>query len=124
MTLGDLDSSAAVHRLLQIFFAHLLDEPALKGLFEDVDGAHLASKINLIQQRWCDLLLNQAPCSPAIPDVDDWRAARHLSTLPELEWRLAESLLQQVIELHFHGDVAHKARQHLRLLLLAMLNCS
>lgn len=59
MTTMDLDNPAAIHRMVQLFYARLLDDPLMRPVFMEVAGVHLADHLPLIEGYWCKMLLGE-----------------------------------------------------------------
>ncbi|WP_152205635.1 group III truncated hemoglobin [Marinobacter changyiensis] len=55
----DLDNPAAIHRMVQIFYCRLLDDPVMEPVFLEVAGVHLADHLPLIEGYWCKMLLGE-----------------------------------------------------------------
>lgn len=55
----DLDNPAAIHRMVQLFYASLLDDPVMEPVFMQVAGVHLAEHLPMIEGYWCKMLLGK-----------------------------------------------------------------
>jgi hemoglobin len=55
----DLDNPAAIHRMVQLFYASLLDDPVMRPIFLEVAGVHLAEHLPTIEGYWCKMLLGK-----------------------------------------------------------------
>lgn len=57
--MADLDNPAAIHRMVQLFYASLLEDPVMRPVFLEVAGVHLAEHLPLIEGYWCKMLLGE-----------------------------------------------------------------
>lgn len=55
----DLDNPAAIHRMVQLFYGNLLDDPVMRPIFLDVAGVNLADHLPIIEGYWCKMLLGK-----------------------------------------------------------------
>lgn len=111
----DLDNPAAIHRMVQLFYARLLDDPVMRPVFLEVAGIHLAEHLPRIEAYWCKMLLGHCTYGRNMirqhEEVDDQLA------LSDDHFRLWQSHFEQTLDAHFAGPYTDKARKIARAVL-------
>lgn len=112
----DLDNPAAIHRMVQLFYASLLEDPQMKPVFLEVAGVHLAEHLPRIEGYWCKMLLG---CDTYHRNMVYRHEKIHdLQPLTSEHFELWYAHFNRTLDIYFEGpytDKAHKlARRVLR----------
>ena len=111
----DLDNPAAIHRMVQIFYARLLDDPVMAPVFLEVAGVHLADHLPIIEGYWCKMLLGHTTYSRNM--VKKHEGVDDMAPLTEDHFRLWLHHFEQTLSAHFSGPYTDKARELARTIL-------
>ncbi|WP_166266936.1 group III truncated hemoglobin [Marinobacter caseinilyticus] len=108
MTTMDLDNPAAIHRMVQMFYARLLDDPVMRPIFVEVAGVHLADHLPLIEGYWCKMLLGEDTYHRNM--VYHHEQLHDKASLSEEHFELWFEHFNQTLDLYFDGPYTEKAR--------------
>lgn len=115
MQMPDLDNPAAIHRMVQIFYARLLDDPVMRPVFMEVAGVHLAEHLPRIEAYWCKMLLGQATYGRNM--IRQHEAVDDQLALSDEHFHLWQRHFEQTLDVHFEGPYTDKARKIARAVL-------
>lgn len=104
----DLDNPAAIHRMVQLFYARLLDDPTMQPIFMEVAGIHLAEHLPRIEAYWCKMLLGQ--CTYSRNMVRQHEKVDDAMPLEDSHFRLWQLHFEHTLDAHFSGPYTDKAR--------------
>jgi hemoglobin len=106
--MADLDNPAAIHRMVQLFYASLLDDPIMRPVFLEVAGVHLADHLPLIEGYWCKMLLGEDTYHRNM--VYQHEQLHDRQTLTNEHFELWFTHFNNTLDIHFDGPYTDKAR--------------
>lgn len=114
--MADLDNPAAIHRMVQLFYVSLLEDPVMRPVFMEVAGVELADHLPLIEGYWCKMLLGHDTYHRNMVLRHEQVHDRKALTSEHFELWFAH--FNRTLDIYFEGpytDKAHKlARRILR----------
>lgn len=105
----DLDNPAAIHRMVQLFYARLLDDPRMRPIFLEVSGIHLAEHLPRIEAYWCKMLLGH--CTYGRNMVRQHVQVDDAVPLDEGHFDRWQTHFERTLDAHFSGPFTDKARK-------------
>lgn len=105
----DLDNPAAIHRMVQLFYARLLDDPEMRPVFLEVAGVHLAEHLPRIEAYWCKMLLGHSTYGRNM--VRQHEKVDDTMPLDSGHFQRWQSHFEQTLDAHFAGPYTDKARK-------------
>lgn len=118
--MADLDNPAAIHRMVQLFYASLLDDPVMRPVFLEVAGVHLAEHLPLIEGYWCKMLLGKDTYHRNM--VRRHKMIHDYQPLTNEHFELWFAHFNRTLDTYFEGPCTDKARKLARRVLRNLAN--
>lgn len=113
--MADLDNPAAIHRMVQLFYASLLEDPTMRPVFLEVAGVHLAEHLPVIEGYWCKMLLGEDTYHRNMVKRHEQLHDRQALTAEHFE--LWFEHFNRTLDIYFEGPYTDKARSLARKIL-------